>query len=240
MEFESIDVSPIFRKSWVCLGEYPEIYTTIYHLYFLGLYNDCIRAIWEHPQGSLPSTRPPAASEPTSVTLGTSTLNPCMTAACSRAFARAPWGTSKTDNTPRTRAKVKRMQRRHITSRHATRKKCTRSQASKAHLFPAGKSGKDASCVCTHRRKKNGHTNANVFKTRWKLLNESAEGSTTLETELETQKNNDFQAGVYPFPNHLFLVLMLKFPGCTFSGACPFWTAGISAIFLSSLPNLSE
>lgn len=54
--------------------------------------------------------------------------------------------------------------------------------------------------VCAPTGKKtNGHTNANVFKTRWKLLNKSAEGSTTLETELETQKNNDFQAGVALF-----------------------------------------
>ena len=178
-----------------------------YTMTVLGQYGNILKVHFPPPA--------PRASDPTSgnsVTVGTSTL-PCTGPACSRARF-GPWGTSKTDSTPRAKAKVKRMQRRHITSRHAP-KKVTR-KPSKGQLF-AGKKRKGCIGCGVHPPERNqmGMHNTHVFNARWKLLNESAEGSTTPWNWTGNLKKKRLSGRSCPFPNHLFLVLMLEFPGCT-------------------------
>ena len=201
MEFESIDVSPIFRKSWVCLGEYPEIYTTIYHLYGV------IQWLYKGNMGTssrFTSLNPSPGGLRTNLRdlrdLGDVHVEPLHDNRMQPRFRSCTVG----DQQDRQHAQDQCQGQEDATPPHHITpwdpKKMTR-KASKAHLFPAGRGKGCILCVCVHppEKKTNGHTDANVFKTRWKLLNESAEGSTTLETELETQKKTTFSPGVALF-----------------------------------------
>ena len=92
------------------------------------------------------------------------------------------------------------------TSHHAMRPEKSDTKVIQRSAFRSGTRKGCIVSVCTHLKKKQmGMHNTHVFNARWKLLNESAEGSTTLETELETQKNNDFQPRSIPFSKPSFL-----------------------------------
>ena len=125
-----------------------------------------------HPHGSLPLNDHPASE-----------LTAASVRCTARSCTRGPRGTSKTDNTPRAKANVSKMQRRHITSHPKSPFRISFSRVFHASFWDKPP------------KKPNGHTNVlntpvDVFFTN--LLKDVDDF--TLEIEpYKTPENNDIQ-----------------------------------------------